>query len=59
MEKSDSCKCHHHSILIAGIDNCVITDRSARLCNIFHATLMCTLNIITEREECIGTKLHP
>ena len=51
MEQTNSCKCHCHTVLIARRDNILITNRSTRLCDIFHTGLMCTLDIITEREE--------
>ena len=33
---------------------CVIADGTARLCNVFHAALMGTLDIVAEWEECVG-----
>ena len=53
MEQSDSCKCHHHSIFVAGFDHCIISHRATRLCDKFHTALMCSFNVITEREECV------
>ena len=53
MEQSDSCKCHYHSIFVAGFDYCIISHRATRLCDKFHTALMCSFNVITEREECV------
>ena len=58
MEQTQACKTHHHTIFVAGCDHMVITDRSARLCHIVHATLVGTLNIVAEGEEGIGSKGH-
>ena len=58
MEKSDSCKAHHHTVLITCINNMVISHRSTRLGYILHATLVRTLNVVTEWEECIRAKCY-
>ena len=58
MEQSDTSKTHHHSIFIASLNHSIITHRSTRLRNILHATLMSTLNIITEWEECIRSQCN-
>lgn len=44
--------------LLSSLDHSIITHRSTRLRNILHATLMSTLNIITEREECIRSQCN-
>ena len=44
--------------LTVSIDHSIITHRSTRLRNILHATLMSTLNIITEWEECIRSQCN-
>ena len=36
----------------------VITDGSARLCDVLHTALVRALNIVAEWEECIGSKCH-
>ena len=56
MEQSDSCKCHCHTIFIAGCNYILISYRSAWLSNIFHAALMSSFNIVAEREECIRSQ---
>ena len=53
VEKSDSRKCHCHIVLVAGHDNMIVTDRSARLRDILNAALLGPLDIVTEREESI------
>lgn len=37
VEKSDACECHCDVVLVAGLDNVVVTDRTARLCNVLNA----------------------
>lgn len=37
VEETDSCKCHCDIVLVAGLDNVVVTDRAARLCDILNA----------------------
>ena len=58
MEQTDSGKAHDHSILVTGIDHIVITDRSARLGNVFYTALVCALDIVSEWEERIRTKCN-
>ena len=53
VEQADTGKCHHHIILVAAFDHCIIPDGAARLYNVFHAALMGTLHIVRERKECI------
>ena len=53
MEQAQAGECHCNTVLVAGFDNIIITDRAASLCNILHATAMRTLNIIAEREESV------
>ena len=56
VEKTHSCECHCHAVLIAALDNDIVTDRSAGLCDILNAGLLRSLDIIAEGEECIGAK---
>ena len=58
MEQTDACECHRHSVLIADFDHIVVTDRSARLCDIFYAALVCALDIVAEREEGVRSESH-
>ena len=53
MEQTDSRKCHYNAIFIANFDYIVITNRSARLCDVLNATLVCALNIVAKWEECV------
>ena len=53
MEQTDSRKAHHHTILVAGLNDIVIANGSARLGNVFHTALMGTLDIVPEWEESI------
>lgn len=54
MEQTDSCKCHRHVVLVAALDDSVVTNRSARLCDVLDAALVCALDVVAEREEGIG-----
>ena len=58
MEQADTGECHCHSVFVAHIDHVVVTDRATRLCDILHAALVGTLNIITEREESVRAESH-
>mgnify|MGYP001064455127 CR=1 FL=1 len=53
MEQAQAGECHCNTVLIAGLNNIIITDRAACLCNILNAAAMRTLNVIAEREECV------
>ena len=56
MEQSDSRKRHRHSIFITGFNYRIVSHGTAWLSNKLHTALMCSFNIVTEREECIRTK---
>ena len=58
MEKTHSCECHGHAVLIRALDNDIVADRSAGLCNILNAGLLRSLDIIAEGEECIASKRY-
>lgn len=51
MEQTDSCKCHHHTVFVAGLDYIVIPHRSSWLGNILYPALMSSLNIISKWEK--------
>ena len=51
VEKADSRECHSDIVLIAGLDDIVITYGAACLGDIAYAALMCALDIVTEGEE--------
>ena len=56
VEQTNPCKCHHHAILIAGLNHLVVPDRASWLCYIFYAAFVCSVNIVAKGEECIGTQ---
>ena len=58
MEQADAGEGHRHVVFVAGLDHVVIANGSARLRDIFHAALMCTLDIVTEREERVRAQCH-
>lgn len=55
MEEANVSKRHSDAILVAGINNIVVTDTTACFCYVFNTTLMSTLNIVAEWEESITT----
>ena len=56
VEQSHSCERHGHAVLVAAVDNHVVADRSAGLCDVGNAALLRTLDVIVEGEERIGAK---
>ena len=56
MEQSHVGKAHYYSVLITGCDDIVISDRASRLGYITDTAVMSSFNIISEREEGIGTQ---
>ena len=56
MEQADSRKRHCNAVLIAGFNYIVVTDRTAGLCDKLNAALVCALDVIAEREECVRTQ---
>ena len=56
MEQADAGEGHYHVIFITGCDYILITDGTARLCDILNAALVSALNVVAEGEEGIGTK---
>src|SRR5574344_2419036 len=58
MKKTDSRKSHGNAVFIACVDDVIITDRTAGLCYIFYATLMCAFDVITEWEKCVTAKSY-
>lgn len=54
MEKANACECHRDAVLVTCIDNMVIANAAACLSYVTHATLMGTLDVVTEGEEGIG-----
>ena len=39
VEQTHSGECHYHAVLVAALDNDIVTDRSAGLCNVGYAAL--------------------
>ena len=58
MEKTNSRKCHGNAVLVAGHDDMVVTHAAASLSNVLYATLVGTLNVVTEGEEGIRAESH-
>ena len=55
MEQADTGECQYHVVFVAGCDDILITDGTARLCDILNAALVSALNVVAEGEEGIGT----
>ena len=53
MEKAKSCEGHYHVMAVCCLDNIVIANRSAGLCNILNTALECSLDIVSEGEESV------
>ena len=51
MEEAHTCERHCDAILVAGINNIVVANRTASLSNVLYATLVSTLDVVAEREE--------
>ena len=56
MEESDACESHRDAILVACLDDIVVTHRATGLGYELHSRLMGTLNIIAEGEERVRAK---
>ena len=55
MEDANVSKRHSDAVLVAGINNMIVTDTTACFCYLFNTTLVSTLNIVAEWEESITT----
>ena len=51
MEQSYASECHGDAILVAGLDDIIVANAAAGLCNIFHAALVGALDVVAEGEE--------
>ena len=58
VEQADSCKCHHHIVLVAGLNDQVIPDGSAGLGDVFDTALLRPLNVVAEGEEGVASNGH-
>ena len=58
MEEANVSERHSDAVLVAGINNMIVTDTTACFCYVFNTTLMSTLNIVAEWEESVRTKAN-
>ena len=58
MEKAKPVKRHDHVILVAGHNDVVVANRSARLGNVLHAAFVGSLDVVAKGEEGVGTERH-
>ena len=53
VEQSYTGERHCYTVLVAGVDNIVVTDRATGLCDIFNTASVRSFDIVTEGEECV------
>ena len=58
VEQTDASEGHGNAVLVAGIDNMIVTNATTSLCNVLNTTLVGTFNIVTEWEEGIATQTY-
>ena len=58
VEEADASEGHRDAVLVAGIDDMVVTNGTSCLCDIFYTALVCTFDVVAEGEERIATKTH-
>ena len=58
MEEANVSKRHGDAVLIACIDNIIVTDATACFCYVFNTTLVSTFDVVTEWEESIATNAY-
>ena len=58
VEQAHMCERHGDTIFVTCLNNIVVTDRTTSLCDIFYATLVSTLDVVTEWEEGITTQAN-
>ena len=56
MEEAHTCERHCDAILVAGINNIVVANRTACLSDVLYAALVRTLDVVAEREEGVGAE---
>ena len=56
MEQTDTCEGHSHAVLVTALNDCIISDRSARLGDVLDTALLRALDIVGEREESVGAE---
>ena len=56
MEQTDAVEDHGHAVSVAGVDDVVIADGTARFSDIADAALVGSFNVVAEREESVGTQ---
>ena len=55
VEQPDPRERHGHAVLVACLDDVVVTDRTAGFCDVLNAALVSALNVVAEREESVRT----
>ena len=58
VEQSHVSEGHGHIVFVAGLDDIVVTDAAAGLCDVLHATLVGALDVVAEGEESVGAQTY-
>ncbi len=58
MEQTHAGERHCDAVLVASVDDIVVTYRTACLCYILYAALVSTLDVVAEREESVRTESY-
>ena len=58
VEQTHAGECHGNAVLVASVDNMVITNTTTCLSNILNTALVSTLDVVAEGEESIATKTY-
>ncbi len=56
MEQAKASKGHCNAIFITGLNNIVVTNRTAWLCNVGNPGAVCPLNVIAKWEKCVRSE---
>ena len=59
VKQADMRKRHDYTILVARLDDIVITDGSAGLCDKFDPAFVCTLNVVAKGKESVRAQGNP
>ena len=56
VEQTHSRECHRNIVFIAALNNDIVTNGTAGFRDVRNAALLCTFDVIGEREERVGTE---
>ena len=58
VEQTNVCERHGDAVLVASLDDIIVTDATASLSYVLYATLVSTLDVVAEWEEGIATEAN-